>query len=221
MSWHDFWVFVHILLFVYWLGADLGVLVLARRARDAALPLEQRLLLLEMAMKIDLTPRVAFVLMLPVGIQLATQLGLMGLSPWLPLAAWAVAGLWLLLVLRLAVTGGTDPTLHRLQTIWLMLLTLIMTMAALLPWLLPGVDWPLWLSGKLALYGLICVTALAIDIAFRPVARGFALLAQGGEAAGEGESLVGSGLGITIRVVLTLYALLVMAAWLGIAKPGL
>lgn len=56
-----------------------------------------------MAMKIDLTPPVAFVLMLPVGIQLSTELGLVALSPWLPLAAWAIAGLWLLARARVSL----------------------------------------------------------------------------------------------------------------------
>jgi len=221
MSWHEFWIFVHVVLFVYWLGADLGVLVLARRARDRHMPLEQRALLLEMAMKIDFTPRVAFVLMLPVGLQLAWSLGLLLAQPWLPVIGWSVAGLWLALVLRLAMTGGADPLLQRVQTAWLLILALLMALSALLPWLLPTVSWPAWFSGKLGLYALICLMALGIDRAFQPVAHGFSLLAADGADAARGEALIGPGINATLRIVVALYVALLAAAWLGIVQPGI
>lgn len=49
----NLWKFAHILLFVYWLGADLGVFLLARAAKRADLSFEQRALLLKMALLID------------------------------------------------------------------------------------------------------------------------------------------------------------------------
>lgn len=220
MSWYEFWIFVHVVLFVYWLGADLGVLLLARRARDRHMPLEQRALLLEMAMKIDFTPRIAFVLMLPVGLQLAWTSGLLPGQAWLPLLAWGIAALWLALVLRLAMTGGADPLLQRIQSAWLLTLALLMALAALLPWLLPAISWPGWFSGKLGLYALICLMALGIDRAFQPVAHGFSLLAGDAKDAARGEALVGPGIDATLRIVVSLYVALLAAAWLGIVKPG-
>ena len=220
MSWHEFWILLHVLLFAYWLGADLGVLLLAKRARNPSLELGQRLLLLEMAMKIDFTPRIAFVLMLPVGVQMAWNLGLFPTAPWLPVAAWLLAGAWLTLVIRLARSAGSSVLLQRIQTAWLLTLAIGLILAASLPWWLDGVAWPAWLSGKLATYSVICLLALGIDVAFRPVAAGFGMLATGGDGK-QAESLIGPGIDNTVRFVVALYAALVIAAYLGIVKPAL
>lgn len=218
MQTHEFWVFVHILLFVYWLGADLGVFVLARRAKDPALAFSQRSLLLEMAMKIDFTPRIAFVLMLPVGVQLAWHLGLLHPSVLLPVLTWVVAGFWLALVLVLARNPAASPLLHRLLSAWLLILAATMFAASALGmWTDALVSVP-WLSGKLALYAVICLLALGIDYAFKPVGAGFAELAQHGSSE-QLEVRISAGIDTTIRIVVALYIALVLAAFLGTVKP--
>jgi hypothetical protein len=218
MSWHEFWILVHVLLFVYWLGADLGVLLLAKRARDPALELGQRTLLLEMAMKLDFTPRVAFVLMLPVGVQMAWNLGLFPAAPWVPVTAWSLAAAWLVLVIQLARSGGSSQRLHRLQTAWLLTLGIALAVIASLPWWTSGFAWPAGLSAKLGLYAVICLLALGIDWAFRPVASGFGMLASGQPKA-EAERLIGTGIDVTLRFVVSLYMALLAAAFMGIMKP--
>ena len=72
----DVWKFIHILLFVYWLGADLGVFLLAKAARRSDLTFDQRVISLRMAMKIDILPRLSFALMFPVGLELSAAKGL-------------------------------------------------------------------------------------------------------------------------------------------------
>jgi hypothetical protein len=215
----DLWVFIHILLFTCWLGADFGVFVLARRARDPALSFEQRSLLLQMAMKIDFTPRIAFVLMLPAGVQLGWMLGYLHPSLWLPATAWVVAGLWLILTIQIARGGPHVVVLHRLHFILLLVLALSMLAAAALAWSGVGTLTPAWLAGKLALYGVICLLAIGIDWAFQPVAAGFARLAQDG-GNDEVETLISGGIDGTIRFVVALYAALLLAAFLGVFKPG-
>ena len=69
--------FIHVLLLVFWLGTDVGVLLLARRFRAASLSVETRLTLLHMAMVIDTLPRICFIAMLPVGVHLANAAGLL------------------------------------------------------------------------------------------------------------------------------------------------
>ncbi|NDE86742.1 MAG: hypothetical protein EB048_04050 [Gammaproteobacteria bacterium] len=39
---HAIWVFVHVMLLVYWLGADLGVLLLAKAAKRPELSFAER-----------------------------------------------------------------------------------------------------------------------------------------------------------------------------------
>ena len=57
---HQLWVFVHILLFVYWLGGDLGVFLLAKAAKRPDLSFAERAFALRMAIMIDLVPRLCF-----------------------------------------------------------------------------------------------------------------------------------------------------------------
>lgn len=62
-------VYIHLLLFVLWLGADVGVFLLGQhfRKRDNY-TLEQRIALLKMLVLVDMTPRSAWALMVPVSL---------------------------------------------------------------------------------------------------------------------------------------------------------
>ncbi|MEO1319808.1 MAG: hypothetical protein AAFV30_04435, partial [Pseudomonadota bacterium] len=53
--------FVHLLAFVFWLGADIGVFILGKFAQNPAHSVEQRLLLLQVTLIIDKFPRVSMV----------------------------------------------------------------------------------------------------------------------------------------------------------------
>ena len=59
MNTYPLWQYAHILLFVYWLGADLGVSVASRYVARADLPLDERLRFLELLLKVDMGPRMA------------------------------------------------------------------------------------------------------------------------------------------------------------------
>ena len=72
----DVWTFVHILLFVYWLGADLGVFVAAQAAKRSTLTYPQRSTALQLALKVDIAPRLERLLLaLTVAYTLAVLLG--------------------------------------------------------------------------------------------------------------------------------------------------
>jgi hypothetical protein len=54
-------VYVHLLLFVLWLGADVGVFLLGQHFRKRTLyTLDQRIALLKLLVIVDLTPRAAW-----------------------------------------------------------------------------------------------------------------------------------------------------------------
>jgi hypothetical protein len=56
---YTLWQYLHILLFVYWLGADLGVFLAARYVARTDLSLDERLRFLDLLLKIDMGPRSA------------------------------------------------------------------------------------------------------------------------------------------------------------------
>ena len=75
MDWYAVLLFVHILSLVFWLGTDIGVFVLGKFAQNPDYSVDQRLLLLKVALILDMFPRVFMVMSLPTGFQLATAIG--------------------------------------------------------------------------------------------------------------------------------------------------
>lgn len=217
----NLWKFVHILLFVYWLGADLGVFLLARAARRSDLSFAERSFALRMAMLIDLTPRLAFAAMLPVSLELGVASG------WLPAipfrvrgVVWGVALLWITILLGLVRTEGT-PTAMRFgkANVWLHWIlaaaALSLGLAAIAGYgPLPGN----WLGWKVLLLGCIFICGIGIDHAFRPVVPAFGRLATEGSKPDIERSITAAVDG-AIRWVLVLYGLLVTMAFLGTFKP--
>src|SRR6266700_3299348 len=97
--------FAHVLLFVYWLGSDIGVFYGVRFVLNPNLSLETRRTVMALVHWIDAFPRICLVLMIPVGISLALQLELLtvpvGARTPLLAAVWAIGLAWLAMVLRI------------------------------------------------------------------------------------------------------------------------
>ena len=163
-------VYIHLLLFVLWLGADVGVFLLGQHFRKRErYTLDQRIVLLKLLVIVDLTPRTAWALMVPV------SLSVLKLGSWwdvpvpLILGAWAVAALWLYLVFD-AHNHDMTPraTRNRKWEGWLRY-----ALTAFYLWL--GVQSLLtgspiavhWLAWKALLFGLIFAAAIMIDVSFK------------------------------------------------------
>ena len=99
MDWYAVFLFLHILSLVFWLGTDIGVFVLGKFAQNPVYAVEQRLLLLKVALILDMFPRVFMVLSLPTGFHLATILGAIQTSPSLTAVVWGFSAIWLVVVL--------------------------------------------------------------------------------------------------------------------------
>ena len=214
------WKYVHILILVFWLGTDVGVLLLAKRARDAKLDLGQRGLLMQMAGLIDLSPRIAFALMFPAGLQLAAASGLSTITTPVIVLAWLVALAWLWVIAQIVRNEGKPiaATLQRLQLFWLILLCA--GTVALGVWsMLQGSPFaPIWLGLKVLLFGVICAVAIGLDWAFKPVGPAFVQLATEGSSP-EVEAAISGGIDNAVRYVYLLYMCLLVMAFLGVAKP--
>ena len=220
MSEHGIWVFVHVMLLVYWLGADLGVLLLARAAKRADLSFGERAFALKMAITIDLTPRLCFALMLPVGLHVTAAGGFAAVPAWLLAAAWAVALGWILLLFAIGRNEG-KPAAETYGRINLGLQTVLMLVVGVVALSSIFGNGPLqsdWLAAKLLGFAVIFALSIGIDFAFRPVVPAFMRLAGEGTTPDIERSIVGAIDGAT-RYVLALYALLIAIAFLGAVKP--
>ncbi len=220
----DSYVFVklaHLLLFAYWLGGDIGVFYSATFLRKRELGIEARQTALRILAWIDMIPRYCLVLMLPVGYILADRVGAVNLRPGWIAITWLVTLSWLTLVVSVHRFQGTllGDRLRKVDLVWRFILV-------------PGLIWDAvqgfrgtghlltpWLSAKVLVYSLCIVCGIGIRIFGKPMVPALRQIFTTGSTP-ELEDLVVRTQAKTRPMVLTIWALLVTAAFLGIAKPG-
>ena len=219
MTAYTFWTFVHILLFVFWLGTDIGVILIAGYIKRPELSYNQRMLLLRIAGSIDMWPRTAFVLMLPAGTQLAVTLHLVPIPTFGLTLIWLFSITWLALVWGIAMTQGRPIMfkLERVQLLLLVILGLAMISIGVMSLLGEGPIGPDWLAVKVVIYGVICGLAIFIDRAFKPLIAAFISL-EGRESTPGDEATITRSMNNTIVFVLLIYLAVVLAAFVGVTK---
>lgn len=215
-------VWVHLLLFVLWLGADVGVFLLGQHFRKRTVySLDQRLALLKLLVLVDMTPRSAWALMVPVSITLSWAGSWWSVPDWLVWASWIVGGGWLWLVWDAHAHDQTpraarDRRIENLLKYALTTFYLWLGVQSLLT------GWPIdqpWLAWKAALFGLIFAAAIMIDVAFKPVGPLLGrLIADGSSDATELPLL--KVMNRTRIWVWCVYLLLLATSWLGSVKPA-
>jgi hypothetical protein len=212
---------VHVLLLVYWLGGDLGVFYCAGFLIRPELPPATRRVVMQILHVLDQAPRICMALMLPVGTSLAVRTGYVQAPPWVVIGVWLLGAVWLGFVL-IHATGAQTPLGRRIAPFDLALRVLVIAvLLAIVVWSASGAGPTAsqgWLTAKLFVFALVVLNGLAIRVTFRPFRPAyFALLQHGSSAAIEAT------LARTVRrvrpVVLSLWGLLVVEAWLGLAKP--
>ncbi len=92
--------YLHILLFVFWLGTDMGTYYSSKFVVNPKLSPPQRATALQILLGCDLGPRIAMPLIMPTGIHLGSLMGLVKISPLGLGILWGAGLLWLILVLK-------------------------------------------------------------------------------------------------------------------------
>ena len=216
---HLVWLYLHILLFVVWLGGDVGVWLAMAFVRDSRLSFETRATIIRLAFYVDLFPRVAFALMIPVGVTLAGDLGLLPASGALRGASWIIGLGWSALHLSALFLKGSPlaRTLRRVNVAFEALAGAAFVGVGAAALLGPSAQSP-WFATKLLLFGLDFWVVLGIDTRFQP----FTTLLEAGPQGltPERERRVRSLTNQTMAWALLLYALILAIAFLGKVKPG-
>lgn len=215
------WQFVHILLLVFWLGADVGVWLAMWFVRDARLDFRTRVTIVRLAFLIDLAPRFAFALMIPVGTELAIGIGALPDTAALRGLAWSGGLGWCTLHVLLLARKGTALAagLRRLNVAFEAVAGIglvILGLAALSGMARPA-GMPDWLAGKLLLFGAVFLVVLGIDTRFQPFTMLLATAPAGPTP--QQEERIRRATDQTLAWALLLYALIVAIAWLGKLKP--
>jgi len=212
--------YLHVLLFVYWLGADLGVFALALSLKNPAYSYEQRSLLMKMSLTIDMIPRVAFATIAPVGLELASRLGLVAVPGVVSALIWLLAVLWVVgEILAFRNMGKPIAMRFYMGTGTIMLIACLGFTGFGLKSLLSGSPFlATWLSLKVFLFGLVFFVSIMMAVFYAPIEALLERLREEGstpEIEADIRSHVNKGAFFTV----VLFLLLATMGFLGLAKP--
>ena len=210
---------LHVLVFVYWLGGDLGAFYTSsivsdpRRSRDARVAAAQALADLDMA------PRTSLILAFPTGLTLAVVKGWAALPPAALAAVWLVMLAWLWLAWRIHRHHLTPANFwRRLDLIvrWSVLTGLTLLGVAVLWELLA---WPFFLGLKLLILAAAIAAGLWVRVLLAPFGPAFSAWAVAGPTP-EGDAVIARTLSRVRPAVMAIWTLLLAAALIGYWKPA-
>ncbi len=217
---YDLWRYAHVLLFVYWLGADLGVFYTAKFIARSDLGLDERLRFLELTLLIDMGPRTGLILILPVGFQLSVMAGLIEMSVWQLALVWILSVIWLAAMWRVHLDRhrGAGGVSRRID-MWFRY-AVIAAMAPLgIVSLLNGAPIPApWLALKALLFAAVVAIGVYLRTIISAWKTGFQMLAEQRELDKANRLIAVAGHKGEIAA-LCLWALLLALAFLGVVKP--
>jgi len=213
--------FVHVLLFVYWLGGDLGVFTLAWSLKNQRYSVEQRIVLMRLSLTIDMIPRVCMATIAPVGLYLAKQSGLVDYPGWVLAVLWLTAAIWITAEVIAFKNHGTPLAIKMYIVTGVIFAGLFFGFTGFGAYsLLNGTPFlSVWLSLKVLLFGLIFMVSILMAVFYAPLEAIFDEMAEQGASAALEEKVVRQvNRGAFFTVLL--FVLLAAMGFLGLAKPG-
>jgi len=211
--------FCHVLLFGYWLGADLGVYYCDSQLVREDLDLDERLRVRVIRLKLDMVPRTCLILILAFGATLALQYS-SPISGWWLALMWFLSLAWLYVVWQIHFRAGTSlgERLARLDIWWRYAVTAALILFGLYC-LVNGK--PLsdnWLSFKLVLFGCIILNGVwirKIAARWQPI---FDMVRVGGDQRVKGEALMKVNRASAGMANMTIWTLVIIMAFIGETK---
>jgi hypothetical protein len=217
---HDVLVFIHVILFVYWLGPDWGVWVTSHYLAKPGLPIDERRRFLAAMLKIDLVPRSCLILLLPMGLQLAADLKLSPVTGLWLAAVWVIAIVWLIVSWLVYLRKGplAGEMLRRVDNGVRYIVAPVMILAGC--YSLATDQWfgASWLGLKVAVFGVIVALGLILRSFVGLWVTGFQRLATDGPSA-EIDGMFVEALDKAKPVVFVFWGCSALMAFLGVVKP--
>jgi hypothetical protein len=213
--------FLHLLLFVYWLGGDAGVFYSSKFVINEKLSRDARMTAAKIFADLDMIPRYCMALMLTIGGILAELIGIT--HPTWEMAAIILLGpVWVAMVHLVHAKQGTEAgaTLAKLDIAfrWIVIASIIVSVVhSHATGRLAGLE---WCSAKLLLFAFLVFCGLMIRRNLPPFVQGFRTLATTGPTP-ESDRLMRGALAKCQPYVLAIWAGILVSALLGILKPSL
>jgi hypothetical protein len=208
---------LHVLVLVYWLGGDLGAFYTSRYLTRPGVPADRRLMAAGIVANVDMAPRTALIAALPTGLALAEVKGWLSLGWPLVGAIAIVAAVWLGIAWRLHLRHGAAGRGLVLFDLGLRILLIAAAVLWAMAGLLGMVALPLFIAIKLLALAACVLLGLAIRRVLKPL--GPALAGLGGDDVTTAEAQLRTTLGRARPLVLCIWGLLLIAAFLGLWTP--
>ena len=204
---------LHILIFVYWLGGDLGVFYASTILTDSKTDPQGRVVAAKVLSQVDMAPRSAMILTLPTGLTLAVSTGYLNFSAVYLIAIWALGLSWLALAWTIHLKHLAPSSLERRVDLGVRGTLVIGLLAGAVSGTLP-----LFLALKLAILAITIVMGLLIRRALAPFGDAFSTMLATGPTS-QTDYIIAKCLNQSRPAVVCIWVLLLVAALIGIAKP--
>ena len=210
----------HQLLFVFWLGPDIGVYAWSRKVINTGLTADQRLVAGNIMHTIDIMPRVCLSLMLTVGGILTEAVGVTH-PPWQLAGIILLGPVWLTIVLIAYLKEGTalGATVNRLDLWlrWVLVFGIIASVGYSMS--IDRLDDEPWVASKLLIFAALIFFGIMLRLRLRPFFGGLEKLA----AEGPSDSLnvqMATSHGRGQPFIIAIWACIILEGGLGVFQPG-
>jgi hypothetical protein len=189
-------------------------------AKNARLAVEARASLMKLGGFLDLFPRTSFALFLPVGLHLTRGLALYPVTSTMLTIGWLISITWIVMIYTIYRNEG-KPLAFRLilvQTVFQFVIGAVFVAIGAMS-LVTGAPLPMgWFSLKMLLFGLMFWTAMAVEIAYRPLFIPYLEILESGSTP-EREKLFRKYIHRALIGVFIIYLEVAGMAFLGATKP--
>jgi len=219
MTPYEFFLLSHLILFAYWLGGDLGVFYSSGFVVDSSLSRESRLVAAKIMLGCDLVPRVCMSLMLTVGGVLSAYIGIEHAS-WQLVAIVLLGPLWLSMVLVLHFRHNATyiPLLTKIDFLFRVFLIGAIVLSCLYTYATGRLSDAPWLIAKLLAFAFLVFCGLMIRIKIKGFSETYVKILQDNFNETDNQIMRVS-LSQVRPWVVTIWLVLILEAYLGVAKP--
>jgi hypothetical protein len=220
MSLYDLTILIHVVLFCYWLGGDLGVYVSSKYTVDTTQIRENRMLATKIMMGCDLIPKICMSLMLTVGGILSEFHGITH-PLWQMVGIILLGPVWMTMVLVLHYKHHASfiPLLTKIDFYfrWIMVAGLITSTSY--SWVTGRLSEDPWMAGKLLVFAGLIFCGLMIRIKLKDFGATYGKIIADDYNDEDNQRMIVS-LNKVRPWVYTIWVGLIIEAALGIAQPG-
>jgi hypothetical protein len=208
---------LHLLVFVYWLGGDLGAFYSSSLLTDHKQTVGARTAAAKVLANVDMAPRMGLLLAFPTGMALATAKGWWAVGWAWTGFAFVIALGWIMLAWLLHLNHGQSRELKMVDLVMRIGFLAGLVIAGMMG-VAGSLDMPLFIALKMLVLAFAIGMGLLIRWRLTPFGPAFATMITDGPST-ETDAVIRQSVGGAKPFVICIWLALITAAWLGIATP--